>query len=286
MPDTWHHEEPIGALIRRARVERGKSQEQIAEALRQASGNPTVERGYVARWEAGRRTPTPYWRGHLSAVLDIPADVLDRAVAVARGRQSRTRTPGASYGPQHGQPEPEGLEEIRSALSAYPGLGMAEAPGDLGEIEELTAAVHRRYQEADYETTARMAPRLVIAGDAIVEDCSGRELRRALVVQSQVYVVVAKLLTKVGDGHLAWIAADRAVTAALRVDSRCQTAMAAYQVACAFLKLDRVEQAERVAVTSAENVLDDSPLERVRPGRAPPARLADRQPPTRSDRVC
>lgn len=79
-------------------------------------------------------------------------------------------------------------------------------------------------------------------------------------MQSQTYVAAAKLVTKVGDGQLAWIAADRAVAAALRSESPALQAMAAYQVACAFLKLDRVDDAERVAVTTAENFLDDSPF--------------------------
>jgi 3-keto-L-gulonate-6-phosphate decarboxylase/transcriptional regulator with XRE-family HTH domain len=77
------HEAPIGRLIERARVSTGRSQYALAERLRGASGNPSVTREYVARWENGRRIPTPYWRQFLSAVLDVPRDDLDRAAAVA-----------------------------------------------------------------------------------------------------------------------------------------------------------------------------------------------------------
>ena len=74
---------PIGRLMEGTRVSIGQSQYALAERLREASGNLSVTREYVARWENGRRIPAPYWRQHLSTVLGIPRDDLDRAAAVA-----------------------------------------------------------------------------------------------------------------------------------------------------------------------------------------------------------
>jgi 3-keto-L-gulonate-6-phosphate decarboxylase/transcriptional regulator with XRE-family HTH domain len=74
---------PIGRLVESARVSAGQSQYVLAERLRGASGNLSVTREYVARWENGRRIPTPYWRQFLSAVLDVSRDDLDRAAATA-----------------------------------------------------------------------------------------------------------------------------------------------------------------------------------------------------------
>ncbi|NYH79669.1 MFS family permease [Actinopolyspora biskrensis] len=82
----------------------------------------------------------------------------------------------------------------------------------------------------------------------------------ALSVQNQVYIAAAKLVTKIGDGQLAWVAADRAVTAAMRAEAPTLGAGAAYQVACAFLKLDQLDRAEHVAMTTAEQLDDDGPL--------------------------
>src|ERR1700683_2049316 len=44
-------------------------------------------RAMVARWEPGRRIPTPYWRVHLATVLQLPAAQLDEAASVARARR-------------------------------------------------------------------------------------------------------------------------------------------------------------------------------------------------------
>lgn len=89
MVDGWHGEESAGELIARARERLGKSQYALAEALRQASarGDGVPDRSMVARWETGRRIPTPYWRAHLAAVLEVPAASLDKAVAVTKARR-------------------------------------------------------------------------------------------------------------------------------------------------------------------------------------------------------
>ena len=69
MADWWLGEETVGELISRARGRLGKSQYALAEALREVSGrgDGVPDRSMVARWETGRRVPTPYWRIHLAA---------------------------------------------------------------------------------------------------------------------------------------------------------------------------------------------------------------------------
>jgi hypothetical protein len=93
-----------------------------------------------------------------------------------------------------------------------------------------------RYQAGDYSAAAHLLP-----GSSPPATPSPRTAAAtpSCAVQSQVYVAVTKLVTKVGDGHLAWLAA--------------------YQVACAFLKLDRLDQAEHITLRTDENVLDDTP---------------------------
>ncbi|MEU6114895.1 helix-turn-helix transcriptional regulator [Streptomyces sp. NPDC047117] len=76
--------EPIGALIRRLRTERGLSQADLARKLNEAAGGtPTLDRQHVYRWETGRRTPRD-WLPFLSAVLRVPVETLERATAVDR----------------------------------------------------------------------------------------------------------------------------------------------------------------------------------------------------------
>ena len=149
---------------------------------------------------------------------------------------------------------------MHDALSAYPGLGVtAPPPSNLRDIARMTTEVHLRYQSADYGAATRILPALIKSVDGLLAQSRGDERRRALELQSSVYVAAAKLVTKVGNGELAWLTADRAATAALHADSPTLGAAAAYQVACAFLKNDHLDDAENVALVTAANLDDDSP---------------------------
>lgn len=232
-------EGPIGERIRIYRRRRGVAQKELAHMVGRSES-------WLSQVERGIRSVD-----RLSVLIDI-ARMLKIDVETLSGHKM-------AYAP-NGQPDPASMDEIRDALSTYPGLGLSELrTSPLPEIEQLTTEVHRRYQAADYGAAANILPRLITSTDAVVEESSPAELPTALGVQAQAYVAAAKLVTKVGDGQLAWIAADRAATAAMRAESPILKAMAAYQVACAFLKMDRIEQAEHIAVTTAENILDDSP---------------------------
>jgi len=112
MTEGWAAEETAGELIARARERLGKSQYALAEALREACGrgDGIPGRTMVARWETGRRIPTPYWRAHLATVLHLPPSVLDQAAVASKAQRAAGR-PGDV---------PESAERLRHAL-AYPG---------------------------------------------------------------------------------------------------------------------------------------------------------------------
>ncbi|HEV2782643.1 MAG TPA: helix-turn-helix transcriptional regulator [Actinophytocola sp.] len=76
--------EPIGDLIRDLRHRRGLTQGGLAGKLADISGNDAVNRRQVARWERGKRIPSPYWRNWIGVALDVPTVRLDRAAALAR----------------------------------------------------------------------------------------------------------------------------------------------------------------------------------------------------------
>jgi transcriptional regulator with XRE-family HTH domain len=79
--------ETIGALLARARHDRGVSQLRLAERLCAAAGVTTVTRHEISRWEREERLPSGFWLGWLALVLDLPTEQLERAVAVARRRR-------------------------------------------------------------------------------------------------------------------------------------------------------------------------------------------------------
>lgn len=233
-------EGPIGERIAVYRRRRGLSQRDLAGLIDRSES-------WLSQVERGIRSVD-----RLSVLIDI-AKVLHVKVETLSGQPF-------SLAP-NGEPDIEGIGAIQDALSSYPGLGVTTSlPVDLPDIARMTTEVHLRYQSADYSAAARILPSLIRTADGHVAETRGEERLRALEVQSSVYIAAAKLVTKVGNAELAWLTADRAATAAVLAESPTLGAAAAYQVACAFLKNDRLDDAETVALVTAANLKDDSPL--------------------------
>jgi putative transcriptional regulator len=77
-------DEPISVVIRRVRRCHGMTQAALADRLADLSGNPSVSRDQVTRWERGGRVPSPYWRHWLAIALDVPYVQLADAARMAR----------------------------------------------------------------------------------------------------------------------------------------------------------------------------------------------------------
>jgi transcriptional regulator with XRE-family HTH domain len=75
---------PIGGLIRAVRSEHGLTQYDLADALVAVSGNDSLGRDEVSRWERGKRVPGPYWQGWISAVLEIAPERLRASARLAK----------------------------------------------------------------------------------------------------------------------------------------------------------------------------------------------------------
>jgi transcriptional regulator with XRE-family HTH domain len=88
----WEAPETIGALLARVRGDLGISQLRLAGRLCAASGQATVTRHEISRWEREERIPTSYWLSWLAAVLELPVTELERAAAAAR-RARRSQRP-------------------------------------------------------------------------------------------------------------------------------------------------------------------------------------------------
>lgn len=74
----------IGALINKARRDRGWSQNRLAAALVEASGHSTLDGQYVSRWERGIRTPDGFRLRYLAQVLPMNLAQLERAAEERR----------------------------------------------------------------------------------------------------------------------------------------------------------------------------------------------------------
>jgi tetratricopeptide (TPR) repeat protein len=190
MADWWLGEEAVGELISRARDRLGKSQYALAEALREVSGRSdgVPDRSMVARWETGRRIPTPYWRVHLAAVLQLSAAQLDRAAAVTKARR-------ASH------PESVGAlpsdERLRHVL-AHPGSA------DLMSVAYLREQVRRLDEQYDRAPSTALIPD---AGQHLGQISFLSMHARRSYVRRELYAAKAEAATLMGQ--LVWDASQR-----------------------------------------------------------------------------
>jgi transcriptional regulator with XRE-family HTH domain len=113
-------------------------------------------------------------------------------------------------------------------------------------------AAHATYQAAEYGRLVDDLPRLLSAADAMLSSGRSNGCQRALSSYLCVYLVAAKLLTKMGAAEEALVAADRCATAAVALGTAEARGTAAYQVVCALLRRQRRDDAEVLAVGAAD----------------------------------
>lgn len=202
---------PKRVRLARARKAVGLSQEALAQRL-------GVERSTVVRWETTTIEPQPWIRPRLANALGVTAEELAGMLT-------------AFVEPTNHEPEQEShplLDGVRRAM--FGGADMASTR-ELSTVDD----VHRLYQQADYEATARVLPSLITTLQAPTASAS-------------TYVVAAKLATKIGDSALACVAADRALRSAMDSEQPALVGVAQYQVGCALLKAGHRSAAECAAV--------------------------------------
>ena len=225
----------VGERIAAYRRRRGLSQAALAALVgRSESWLSQVERGIRAV-------------DRLSVLLDL-AKVLQVDAEALTG-QPWQYAPSASA-------LVDGLDDVRRFFSRYDGLlgVMSDDPVDVIDVRQRIVAAHRGYQAAEYERVIQDLPSLLSLADPLRSSGSGDLRQEALASYVNAYAIAAKLLTKMGAADLALLSADRAASAAVDAESIGARGMAAYQVVCALLRADRVEDAERLALHMAEVV--------------------------------
>jgi transcriptional regulator with XRE-family HTH domain len=220
----------------------GLTQEQLAELL-------GVERSTITRWESAETEPQPWQRPKLARALGVSLAELEELLAnvVLGATNAKHRTREAGTTPLH--PNLAAVHDgLGSALTAYTTVSTPTTKGrPLAAVEAGAVAVHEAYQRADYGEAAQLLPAVLGDAEASALEAPGRQRRRAHRAQAVAYIAAAKLASKAGDGQLAWLAADRAAVAARLADAPELSAMATYQVACAYLSLPDMLLAALVA---------------------------------------
>lgn len=147
---------------------------------------------------------------------------------------------------------------LRSALMNYrqltPLLGVTTEgePTPLGELKNSVAEVWDAYQDSRYGFATRRLP-LVLADALITAQAhEGRERERAHELMAMTYQGAAMVLTKVGETDLAWIAADRGLSAAQQSDNMAVSGSLFRSVAHCLLSNGRFDAAVQLVGDAAD----------------------------------
>ncbi|MFE9189564.1 helix-turn-helix domain-containing protein [Micromonospora sp. NPDC007208] len=196
---------PIGRRVAYLRVRRRLSQQSFADRLGKS-------KSWVDKVERGVRSLE-----RVSTIREIAAVLrVDPAVLL-----------GGDVQPAGSAERREGVARIRAALSAYPMAFCRPTDQEVMSPDGLVREVRHAwmtFQHARYPRLVELLPALVTeVHRAYAQD---PEAGRAAVVEG--YRVTAALLVKLDEGILAWLAADRAMSAA--ADDRMLLACAAVQL--------------------------------------------------------
>lgn len=205
---------------------------------------------HIHQMEKGRSVPSRELAARLDDALDAGGEL---AALFISGHE-----PNGLDALAAGEPPPSANRMLAILRAELVARRWPQHPGDTAadpvETEAGVHALHHAYQRADYDQVGQLLPALVAASEHLAQHTSGQEQRRAHQVLAVANIAASKLAAKLGDGELAWITADRAASAAMLAGDRLVGAAAAYQAACALLRLSgRLgDAAEVVAVANDE----------------------------------
>ena len=228
----------LGERVAELRRRRGISQRELgAEVGRSESWVSQVERG----------------------VMPLERLSVLQALADALGATVRDLRPEALPDTTETRPEAtRDLDGLRTVLTGHPALALLfarkKAPkavdvhalgADVELAWELTHA--SRFLELT-ETLVELIPRLEVAARSAPED-QRPELHR---LRARAYEAAAAAFARQDEDDAAWVAADRAITAAEASGHPLQVVAGHFRMAHAFIGLRRNDQAERVAQLAAD----------------------------------
>jgi hypothetical protein len=248
-------------------IEARQSLGELLAALRRAAGHtqetfaPLTHfgRSTLANVERGRQNVQRGFWVRCDGILGTGGTLVteyDRIANLRAGHRGSLLTgslgDGASLTREGSARRDRGASLRRAVLER--GLVSGEHPVSLRELESSMENAINCYQAADYSSLGNL-PELIGQAEGLAGDGSTEGERRGIRALAWVYLIVSKMAAKLGDGDLAWIAADRARSFALVYGDAALSGVVVYQSACALAKLpDRMSEAEGSAVTAAEDL--------------------------------
>ncbi|SCG14838.1 Helix-turn-helix domain-containing protein [Micromonospora echinofusca] len=229
-PDRAGNELPIGRRVAQLRARRGMSQQVFADRIRKS-------KSWVDKVERGVRT-----LDRLS-VIETVAGALGVAPTVLLAGKAQ-RAPAADTG--------GAVEGIRTALARYdlPGSGSDGQSPSVQELDHQAGYAWTAYRNGHLPQVLRMLPDLLSDSRHTCHPQVGHASAAEVLVR--VYRLAAQVLVKLGEADLAWLAADRAMSAA-GGDPR-QAGLAAVSLAQALRALRRGRLAMTAALTAVHHL--------------------------------
>ncbi|RJL23965.1 helix-turn-helix domain-containing protein [Bailinhaonella thermotolerans] len=249
----------LGAVIKAARLARGWTQVDLADALHRSPST-------VSRWESGKQRLTDIDELRVVAdVLRIPYEDLGLAVTLSgdstakdddpvRRRQllrnlamtaAATAAPGGLAGAGV-QPNASGdllVANLRDALLASP----SHIPAPRSDVAAALALAKRAFQACRYERLAVELPRLITRGTSL--SASGESADCALL--AEIYTLATRMLVKLDRTELGLVAADRARNVAAGAADPILPAEAARNLSVLTRKAGWHDRAAEIALSAA-----------------------------------
>ncbi|NBE84669.1 helix-turn-helix domain-containing protein [Micromonospora rubida] len=229
------NELPIGRRVAELRINRGMNQQVFADRVGKS-------KSWVDKVERGVRT-----LDRLSVIETVAAALGVAPTVLLAGKAQR--------GPAADTDTGSAVERVREALARYdvPRLGSDGPPASsLRQLDGQVGYAWTAYRNGHHAQVLRMLPDLL--GDS----------RRAYHVQTddpaaadlpvRVYRLAAQVLAKLGEADLAWLAADRAMTAAAGDPRRAALAAVSLAQALRALRRGRLAMAAAAAATAAHRL--------------------------------
>ncbi|MFY1697931.1 helix-turn-helix domain-containing protein [Solwaraspora sp. WMMA2101] len=214
---------PIGRRIAQLRTRRGLTQQVFADRIGKSHS-------WVDKVERGIRSLDRISVIHTIAnVLGVTPDVI--------------LAPTTSSRPEPATNTTAAVEHLRTALARYDTPTPDQQSPSAADLHHRIQYAHSAYQHAHYPQLLRTLP------DLLTHTRHTTTARAdAAHLQTRIYRLTAHLLTKLDEPHLAWLAADRAITTATGHPRH--TAAAAIPLAQALRALHRPTLAIQAALTA------------------------------------
>ncbi|MET8358089.1 helix-turn-helix domain-containing protein [Micromonospora sp. NPDC005171] len=220
------NEPPIGRRMAELRARRGMSQQVFADRIRKS-------KSWVDKVERGVRT-----LDRLSVIETVAAALGVAPDVLLAGKAPRQQLPDTGGD----------VERIRAALARYDLPASGRPAPSLAQLDAQAGYAWTAYRHGHHPQVLRLLPDLLCDSRAQPGDTAELLVR--------VYRLAAQVLVKLGEADLAWLAADRAMSAA--AGNPWRAGLAAISLAQALRALGRGRLAMTAAV-AAVHQLDVEP---------------------------